>query len=164
MISEFCIRTANSIAGSNFCIPIRKCVHLFTLFIHVNCICKLCSFLHHPNTVKMLSSERTFPKKAGMRTVSQMRSNVKKCPAAEPLCCRALCCHRNLIFKSSASAIWLRQELRTQTKAALDFPVTALQFFSFMGSLTISFQALSMVRITLGPILDRNTSWESSRC
>ena len=34
----------------------------------------------------------------------------------------------------------------------------ANQFFSFMGSLTISFQALSMVRITLGPILERNTS------
>ena len=101
MIPGFCIRTANSIAGSNFCIPIRKCVHLFTLFIRVNYVCKLCSFLHHPNTVKMLSSERTFPKKAGMRTISQMRSNVKKCPAAEPLCCRAFCCHRNLIFKSS---------------------------------------------------------------
>ena len=153
MIPGFCIRTANSIAGSNFCIPIRKRVHLFTLFIHVNCICKLCSFLRHPNTVKMLSSERTFPKKAGMRTISQMRSNVKKCPAAEPLCCRAFCCHRNLIFKSSASAI--RQEFWTQTKA---FPITAPQFFSFMGSLTISFQALSMVRITLGPILERNTS------
>ena len=158
MIPSFCTGTANSIAGSNFCVPIRRCVHLFTLFIHVNYICKLCSFLHHPNTVKMLSSERTFLKKAGMRTVSQMRSNVKKCPAAELLCCRALCCHNNLIFKSSASAIWLRQEFGTQTKAALDFPVTAPQFFSFMGSLTISFQALSMVRITLGPILERNTS------
>ena len=34
----------------------------------------------------------------------------------------------------------------------------AAQFFNFMGSLTISFQALSMVRITLGPILERNTN------